>query len=118
MLDPFSPTKELETKHMQSLLDQVHQQFINAVREGRGNRLKETETPDMFSGLVWTGTEGVKLGLADDFGSVDSVAREALDTEEKLNFTPQERLIDRLAGKFGASFGHAISSLTQTAKLQ
>jgi protease IV len=118
MLDPFSPAKEQETKHMQSLLDQVHQQFISAVREGRGNRLKEVETPDMFSGLVWTGTEGVKLGLADDFGSVDSVAREALGTEEKLNFTPREKLIDRLAGKFGASFGHAISSLAQTAKLQ
>lgn len=118
MLDPFSPVKEQETKHMQSLLDQVHQQFISAVREGRGDRLKEAEMPEMFSGLVWTGTEGVKLGLADGFGSVDSVAREALGTEEKLNFTPQERLIDRLAGKFGASFGHTITSLLHTANLQ
>lgn len=114
MLDPFSPVKEPEAKHMQSLLDQVHQQFISAVREGRGDRLKEKETPEMFSGLVWTGTEGVRLGLADDFGSVDSVARETLGTEEKLNFTPHERLIDRLAGKFGASFGHAITSLLDT----
>ncbi len=118
MMDPFSPENEVETKHMQAMLDQVHQQFISAVREGRGNRLKEAETPDMFSGLVWTGTEGVKLGLADDFGSVDSVARDTLGTEEKLNFTPQERLIDRLAGKFGASFGHAISSLAHTTTLQ
>lgn len=118
MLDPFSPVKEQETKHMQSLLDQVHQQFIDAVREGRGNRLKEAEAPEMFSGLVWTGAEGVKLGLADGFGSVDSVAREAFGTEEKLNFTPQERLIDRLAGKFGASFGHAITSMLHTPDLQ
>jgi protease-4 len=110
MLDPFSPVNQQESKHMQSLLDQVHQQFIGAVREGRGKRLKETEAPDMFSGLIWTGTEGVRLGLADGFGSVDSVARDNFGTEEKVNFTPQERLIDRLAGKFGASFGHAIAS--------
>ncbi len=110
MLDPFSPVNQQESKHMQSLLDQVHQQFIGAVREGRGKRLKETDAPEMFSGLIWTGTEGVRLGLADDFGSVDSVARDQLGTEEKVNFTPQERLIDRLAGKFGASFGHAIAS--------
>ncbi|MGD0961344.1 MAG: signal peptide peptidase SppA [Methylomonas sp.] len=111
MLDPFSPVKEQETEHMQSLLDQVHQQFISAVREGRGDRLKEAETPDLFSGLVWTGAEGVKIGLADGFGSVDSVARDILDTEDKVNFTPQERLMDRLAGKLGASFAGGISAL-------
>ncbi len=118
MLDPFSPKNEVETKHMQAMLDQVHQQFISAVREGRGDRLKVSEEPEMFSGLIWTGAEGVKLGLADGFGSVDSVAREALNTEEKLNFTPQGRLIDRLAGKFGASFGHTVNSLLNTVKLQ
>lgn len=118
MLDPFSPVKEQESQHMQTLLDQVHQQFIGAVREGRGSRLKETEAPEMFSGLVWTGSEGVKLGLADGFGSVDSVSREVLGIEEKLNFTPQERLIDRLAGKFGTSFGHAFSSMLHTPALQ
>ncbi|QPK65060.1 signal peptide peptidase SppA [Methylomonas sp. LL1] len=116
LLDPFSPVKEQETKHMQSLLDQVHQQFIAAVKQGRGDRLKET--PDMFSGLVWTGEEGVKLGLADDFGSVDSVAREVIGTEEQLNFTPQERLIDRLAGKFGASFAHALGTAVKSINFQ
>jgi protease IV len=110
MLDPFSPVNQQENKHMQSLLDQVHLQFIDAVKKGRGKRLKDAETPDMFSGLVWTGAEGVRLGLADDFGSVDSVARDQFGTEETVNFTPQERLIDRLAGRFGASFGHAIAS--------
>jgi len=118
MLDPFSPVKTQETQHMQTMLDQVHQQFISAVREGRGDRLKEAETPDLFSGLVWTGSEGVKLGLADDFGSVDSVARDQLHTEEKINFTPQEHLIDRLAGKFGASFAHGISSMLNNVELQ
>ncbi len=108
MLDPFLPVKEQESKHMQGMLNEVHQQFITAVRQGRGERLKET--PDMFSGLVWSGETSVKLGLADDFGSVDTVARNVLGTEEKVNFTPQERLIDRLAGKFGASFAHVIAT--------
>ncbi len=116
MLDPFSPMKEQEAKHMQSLLDQVHHQFIAAVRQARGDRLKET--PEMFSGLVWTGEEGVKLGLADDFGSVDTVARQFLGTEEKMNFTPQERLIDRLAGKMGATFAHAMGTMLKSVYFQ
>ncbi len=118
MLDPFSPVNLQENKHMQSMLDQVHQQFITAVRDGRGKRLKETEAPGMFSGLVWTGAEGVRLGLVDAFGSVDSVAREQFGTEETVNFTPQERFIDRIAGKFGASFGHAIASSLALPALQ
>ncbi len=118
MLDPFSPVKPEESKHMQTLMDQVHQQFIAAVRQGRGDRLKEAEAPELFSGLVWTGAEGVKLGLADDFGSVDSVAREQLGTDEKVNFTPQEHLIDRLAGKFGAAFAHSINTLLNSMHLQ
>lgn len=114
MLDPFSPVKEQETKHMQTLLDQVHKQFIAAVKQARGDRLKETA--EMFSGLVWTGEEGVKLGLADDFGSVDSVARQVFGTEEKLNFTPEERLIDRLAGKMGATFAHTLGTMINSAE--
>lgn len=108
LMDPFSPVKEGEDEHMQVLLDQVHQQFITAVRDGRGDRLVETE--EIFSGLVWTGEQGVKLGLADDFGSVDSVARDVVGTKKKLNFTPQERLLDKIASKLGASFGHALGA--------
>ncbi len=118
MLDPFLPVKSQETKHMQSLLDQVHQQFIQAVRDGRGQRLKETEAPEMFSGLVWTGSEGVRLGLADGFGSVDSVSREVFGVEDQVNFTPQEHLMDRLAGKFGTAFGHSIATLFPAAQVQ
>jgi protease-4 len=117
-LDPFSPLKQEEAKHMQTLLDEVHQQFIDAVREGRGDRLKESMEPEMFSGFVWTGGEGIKLGLVDAFGSVDTVAREQLQTEEKVNFTPQDHLIDRLAGKVGASFAHSMSSLFQDRELR
>ncbi len=108
LMDPFSPENEEETEHMQTLLNEVHQEFILAVRAGRGDRLVETE--DMFSGLIWTGTQGIKLGLADDFGSVDSVARNVIGAKKKVNFTPQERFLDKIAGKLGASFGHALAS--------
>ncbi|MCK5829537.1 MAG: signal peptide peptidase SppA [Methylococcales bacterium] len=108
LMDPFSPMKQEETVHMQALLNEVHQQFITAVRTGRGDRLVETK--DMFTGLVWTGAQGVKLGLADGFGSVDTVARKIIGTKNKLNFTPQEKLFEKIAGKLGASFGHALGS--------
>jgi len=111
MLDPFSPPKEDETKYMQGLLDQVHKQFIGAVKAGRGDRLKDT--PDMFSGLVWTGEASVKLGVADGFGNDDYVAKDIIGAEKLVDFTKQGRLIDKIAGKLGASFGQAIGSLIQ-----
>jgi len=116
MLDPFSPPKEDETAYMKELLGQVHQQFISAVKLGRGNRLKET--PDMFSGLVWTGEAGVKNGIADDFSDDDKVARDIIGAEKRVDFTQQEALIDKLAGKLGASFEHALSSVLQTPSLR
>lgn len=109
MLDPFSPPKTDETQYMQGLLDQVHQQFIGAVKAGRGDRLKES--PDMFSGLVWTGEAGVKLGVADGYGNDDYVAKNIIGAEKLVDFTQQGRLIDKIAGKLGASFGQAIGSL-------
>ncbi|MDD2658362.1 MAG: S49 family peptidase [Methylococcales bacterium] len=116
MLDPFSPPKVDETEYMQGLLDQVHQQFINAVKAGRGDRLKDA--PEMFSGLVWTGEAGVKLGIADSFGSDDYVAKDIIGAEKIVDFTQQGRLIDRLVGKLGASFGQAIGSLIQAPALR
>ena len=116
MLDPFSPPKEDETRYMQGLLDQVHKQFIGAVKAGRGDRLKET--PDMFSGLVWTGEAGVKLGVADGFGNDDHVARDIIGAEKLVDFTQQGSLIDKMAGKLGASFGQAIGSLIQGPSLR
>ena len=116
MLDPFSPPKEDETKYMQGLLDQVHQQFISAVKSGRGDRLKET--PDMFSGLVWTGEAGVKLGVADGFGNDDYVAKDIIGAEKLVDFTQQGSLIDKMTGKLGASFGQAIGSLIQGPSLR
>ena len=109
MLDPFSPPKTDETQYMQGLLNQVHQQFISAVKAGRGDRLKET--PDMFSGLVWTGEAGVKLGVADGYGNDDYVAKEIIGTEKLVDFTKQGRFLDKLANKLGASFGQTIGAL-------
>ncbi len=111
MLDPFSPIKETETEYMRGLLNEVHQQFITAVRNGRGERLKETE--DMFSGLVWTGESSLKLGIADALGNDDYVAKEIIGAKKLVNFTQEELLIDRLAGKLGAHFEHALKSVMQ-----
>lgn len=116
LMDPFSPINKGEIAHMQTLLTQVHQQFIDAVRQGRGDRLKET--PEIFSGLVWTGTESVKLGLADDFGNDDYVAREIVGVEKRMDFTPQEHFLERLTGKLGASFGQGFSSFMQSLTLR
>lgn len=116
LMDPFSPEKESEKKYMQQVLAQVHQQFITAVKEGRGDRLQINE--DTFSGLVWTGEQGKEFGLVDGFGTDDSVATDIIGAKKRVNFTVQERLIDRLAGKMGASFAHSISSIGQKLMLQ
>ena len=111
LLDPFSPAKPDENQYMQGLINQVHQQFIAAVKTGRGTRLKET--PDMFSGLVWTGEESIKLGIIDAMGTQDYVAKEVIGAETLVDFTQQERLVDRIAGKLGASLGQGISNLAK-----
>ncbi len=116
LMDPFSPVNSDQNTHMQTLMDEVHQQFISAVKAGRGERLQDTA--DVFSGLVWTGSQGVKLGLADDFGSVDSVAREIIGAKKKLNFTPQEKLLDKMVGKLGISIVQALSMMFQTVSLR
>jgi protease IV len=92
-------------------LDQIHQQFIAVVKEGRGDRLKET--PDTFSGLFWNGEEAIKLGLADHLGNLDYVAREMVRAEDIIDYTPKENVAERLAKRFGASIGAgAIRALT------
>ena len=115
MLDPFSPRKEDELTYMKNLLNQVHNQFIQAVKTGRGARLKETA--DTFSGLVWTGEEAIKLGIADAVGTEDSVAQDIIGAKKLVNFTHQDKLLDKLAGKLGASFGQALGSLLITPNL-
>jgi len=116
LLDPFSPPKEDETLYMKGLLAEVHQQFINAVKTGRGERLQET--PEMFSGLVWSGETAIKLGIADAVGNDGSVAKDIIGAEKLVDFTQQEQLLERLAGKFGAAFGQTFSSLLNTPNLR
>jgi protease-4 len=103
MLDPFSPQNEEHRAYAQTLIDQVHQQFITVVREGRGKRLKEH--PELFSGLFWNGEQAVSLGLADNFGNIDHVAREVVKAEQVVDYTPKENVAERLAKRFGAAVG-------------
>ena len=103
MLDPFSPMNDKQKAYAQQMLGQIHQQFISVVRQGRGERLKETE--DTFSGLFWTGQEAVKLGLADGLGSLDQVARDVVGAEDVVDYTRRENVAERFAKKFGASVG-------------
>ncbi len=108
-LDPFSPVNPQQEAYAKTMLAQIHQQFIHAVRSGRGTRLHET--PDMFSGLVWSGEESVRLGLADALGSTESVARDVIRAEKIVDFTPQDGFADRFAKKFGVELGKNINPL-------
>jgi protease-4 len=105
-LDPFLPVDPAQKAHAQALLEDVHRQFIGVVRDGRGKRLKET--PDMFSGLVWTGQKSVELGLADAFGSLDYVAREVVKAEKVVDYTQKENLAEKFARRLGAGAAHAV----------
>src|SRR5450830_1427022 len=102
-MDPFSPLTDKHKAYAQGMLNEIHQQFIDVVRAGRGKRLKET--PEMFSGLFWTGAKAVEMGLADDFGTVDSVARDVVKAEDIVDYTQREGLPERVLKKFGASLG-------------
>jgi protease IV len=106
MLDPFSPVSEKHKALAQTMLNEVHEQFKTVVRNGRGNRLKET--PETFSGLFWSGEQSIKLGLADALGSADYVAREVIKQEEIVDYTYQETVVDRFAKRLGASMAKAV----------
>lgn len=102
-LDPFSAQTEKQRAFAQAMLNQIHQQFIAVVKAGRGKRLKET--PEMFTGLFWTGQQAIELGLADHLGNLDYVAREVVKTEEVIDYTRRDNVAERLAKKFGAAMG-------------
>lgn len=105
ILDPFSPQTDQQKTYALDMLEQVHQQFIGAVKKGRGDRLKND--PDLFSGLFWTGQRSVELGLADGLGTVDSVARDVLKAPDLVDYTVKENLPERVARRFGAAVGAA-----------
>ena len=101
MLDPFSPARETEVQHVREMLDRIHQQFIQAVRDGRGERLADSE--ELFSGLIWTGDRAVELGLVDEIGSPGHVAREVIGAEKLVNYSRRPPLLQRLADRVGAA---------------
>jgi len=117
MLDPYSPLLPKQRAYAQAMLDQIHQQFIAVVREGRGKRLKET--PETFSGLFWNGEQAVKLGLADHVGNLDYVAREVVKAEDIVDYTPKDNVAERLAKRFGAAVGAgAVKALRDIAPIR
>lgn len=115
-LDPFSPQTEKQRAFAQTMLDQIHQQFIAAVKAGRGDRLKET--PETFSGLFWTGQQAIDMGLADHLGSLDQVARDVVKADEVIDYTRRENVAERLAKRFGAALGAGAMRAMQSAALQ
>lgn len=117
MLDPFSSVDDKQKAYAQAMLDQIHAQFIAVVREGRGERLKET--PEIFSGLFWNGEASIENGLADKLGSLDYVAREVVKAEEVIDYTPRDNVAERLAKRFGAAIGAgAVKALRTMSPLQ
>ncbi len=112
-LDPFSPSNPKQVEHAHNMLREIHEQFIDAVKKGRGDRLK-TDTPGLFSGLVWNGSRSVELGLADELGSTEYVAREVFKAEDILDFTQRESLAERLVKKAGVNLGETLFNAMAT----
>lgn len=108
MLDPFSPVDPKAQRHAQKMLNEVHEQFIDAVKKGRGEALKPNR--EIFSGLFWSGTKAKELGLVDEFGSSSYVAREVIGAEEIVDYSVHENLLERLAGRIGVAMGRTLSS--------
>lgn len=100
-LDPFSPESPAQRAHVQKMLDEIHAQFKKVVRDGRGDRLQESK--EIFSGLIWTGERAVELGLADAFGSLDTVSRDVIKAEHIVDYTPVEDYLSVLSRRLGAS---------------
>jgi protease-4 len=105
MMDPFSKENPQQVEMMKIMIDEIHQQFITVVKEGRGARLKDSA--DLFSGRVWNGEQAVKIGLADGFGTVDTVARDVFKAPDILDYTMKENFAERVAKRFGAEVGAA-----------
>ena len=105
-LDPFSPMDPAQSGYVKTMLGDIHGQFIDTVRVGRGERLKEND--ETFSGLIWTGERSIELGLADALGSVAYVAREIVEAETIVNYSWREHIVERVARRFGATLGESI----------
>lgn len=105
-LDPFSPVREEEVRHVRRMLETIHQQFISVVKEGRGDRLKGNE--ELFSGLVWTGQESIELGLVDELASSSHVAREVIGAERIVDYTPQPGYLEQFTDRLGMAMAKVL----------
>ena len=105
MMDPFSKENPQQVEMIKTMIDEIHQQFIEVVKAGRGDRLKET--PEMFSGRVWNGEQAIKIGLVDGYGTVETVARDIFKAPDILDYTMKENFAERVAKRFGAEVGAA-----------
>ena len=101
--DPFSPMSEQQRHYAQDMLEEIHRQFIDVVKQGRGDRIKES--PELFSGLFWVGEKAIALGLADGYGSVHSVARDVVGAERVVDYSNRPNVVERMARRFGAALG-------------
>lgn len=108
-LDPFSPSRPEDVAHIKTILNDIHTQFITAVKEGRGQRLKDD--PLVFSGLVWTGEQGVELGLVDGLASASQVAREVIGAENIVDFTPRPHYFEKLAANLGTALASGMGTV-------
>jgi protease-4 len=108
LFDPFLPEDAGQKAHLQKMLNEVHRHFIDAVKQGRGERL--SQQADLFSGLIWTGEKAIELGLVDEFGTTKSVARDVIKAETIIDFTPKSQLIERIADRIGAVIGQQLET--------
>ncbi|AFT67214.1 MAG: protease-4 [Cycloclasticus pugetii] len=114
-LDPFSNVKPAEKAHVQGMLNDIHTEFIESVKSGRGERL--AENPDLFSGLVWAGSESIELGLTDAIGDVRSVAKNEIGEEKIVDFTAQQPFLEKLAKSMGAATASFMANFTTLNKV-
>ena len=116
LLDPFAPVDEKARKHLQTMVNDIHRQFIDAVKKGRGDRLREFD--DLFTGLIWTGKEALEFGLVDKIGSASYVAREVIGAEDIVEFTVEQDVLERLVGRFGAAAARVLGEDAFSPKLR
>ncbi|HHO59400.1 MAG TPA: S49 family peptidase, partial [Thiotrichales bacterium] len=109
LLDPFLPVDESARAHMQNMLTEIHRQFIDSIKSGRGDRL-DTSVDGLFSGLIWTGEHAVDIGLVDALGSAGYVARDVIGEENIVDYTLKDDLLERFAGKLGATMAQALAT--------
>ncbi len=110
IMDPFSPVRPEERQHMETMLNEIHQQFITAVRNGRGDRLKVEENPEIFSGLFWTGERAETMGLVDGLKSPGDVARDVVGLDDVVNYSASRSPLEEFVRRFGVSIGEGIAS--------